>query len=185
MKNISYRDWNPRLDNGELTLRQVRDTLPANDPEDISKIVKLLENPKSPIALKGAVTLDRHDAIHIVLGRGLLPQDEAFVIGFTMGTSKNIRKWEEFLFKAASMYIYPKIYRFNRTHMKAFDLGLQAGKKSKVKKIYEFPFENCDHMKLAELRKIVGVDINELKNYFRKEIEVLPNTRCSKRLDVS
>lgn len=182
MKKISYKDWNPGLGNGEKTLAEVKKTLPANSPDDISKIVKLLENPKSPVALKGAVTLERHDAIHIVLGRGLLPQDEAFVIGFTMGTSKNIKKWEEFLFKGVSMYLYPKIYRFNRTHMKAYDLGLAYGKKCKVKKIYEFPFENCNHMKLDELRKIVGVDVNELKSIFAKEKELLPDTRCSNRI---
>jgi len=47
---ISYRDWNPRLDNGDKTLQQVLDTLPANNPEDISSLVRLFENPKSPIS---------------------------------------------------------------------------------------------------------------------------------------
>jgi len=184
MKKSSYKDWNPGLSNGKKTLAEMKKTLPANSPDDISRIVRLLENPASPVALKGAVTLERHDAIHIVLGRGLLPQDEAFVIGFTMGTAKNIRKWEEFLFKGVSMYIYPKIYRFSRKHMKAYDLGLSYGKKCKVKKIYEFPFENCDHMKLNELRKILGIDVTELRKIYEKEKELLADTKCSKRLDV-
>ncbi len=181
---MSYRDWNPGLNNGDKTLGEVRKTLPANSPEDISKIVKLFENPKSPIALKGAVNLERHDCIHIVLGRGLLPQDEAFVIGFTMGTSKNISKLEKFIFKAASMYLYPKKYRFSRRHMKAYELGLACGKKSKASKIYEFPFEDYQGVKLSELREKLGIDIKELKSVYRKEQELLPNTKSSLRLDI-
>ncbi|MDX1949018.1 MAG: hypothetical protein SFT90_00780 [Rickettsiales bacterium] len=181
---ISYRDWNPRLDNGDKTLEEVRKTLPANSPEDISQIVKLFENPKSPFALKGAVNLERHDCIHIVLGRGLLPQDEAFVIGFTMGTSKNIKKYEEFIFKTASMFLYPKKYRFSRRHMKAYDLGLEYGKKSKVEKIYEFPFEKYNKVKLSEIRNKIGINIDELKKIYRREQEILPNTKSSLRLDV-
>jgi hypothetical protein len=184
MGEISYKDWNPGLDNGDKTLREIKNTLPANPPEDISQIVKIFENPKSPIALKGAVSLDRHDAIHIVLGRGLLPQDEAFVIGFTMGTSKNISAIEEFIFKQVSMYLYPKIYRFNRKHLKAYDLGLKFGKKSKTKKIYEFEFENYLDEKLSKIREILGVDIEKLKEVYRAEKELLPDTKSSTRLPV-
>jgi hypothetical protein len=179
-----YREWNPGLSNGDLTLGEVKETLPANSPEDISKIVKLLENPASPIALKGAVSLDRHDAIHILLGRGLLPQDEAFVIGFTMGTSKNLSKIEEFIFKKISMYLYPKIYRFTRRHLKAYDLGVKYGKESATEKIYEFPFEDHEQTKISELRDTLGINIAELKEIYRQEQNLLPNTKCSNRLDV-
>lgn len=183
-KNISYRDWNPGLSNGDKTLREVMDTLPANNPEDISMIVRIFENPKSPIALKGAVSLERHDSIHIMLGRGLLPQDEAFVIGFTMGTSKNISRLETFLFNVISTKFYPKIYRFSRMHMKAYKLGMEYGKSCKCTKIYEFPFE--DHMsdKISDLRKRLDIDVKELKDIYRKEKELLPDRRSSNRLDV-
>jgi hypothetical protein len=179
---VSYRDWNPGLDNGDKTLRQILDTLPANPPEDISRIVRLFENPESPIALKGAVSLERHDCIHIILGRGLLPQDEAFVIGFTMGTSKNISKIEEFLFKKVSMHLYPKIYRFTRKHMKAYDLGLEYGKKCKVDKVYDFPFEDYHNYKLADLRSKLGLDIDDLKKIYKTEKTLLPDTKSSNRL---
>lgn len=181
---ISYRDWNPGLKNGDKTLQEIRDTLPANNPDDISKIVKLFENPKSPIALKGAVNLERHDCIHIILGRGLLPQDEAFVIGFTMGTSKNISKLEKFIFKTVSMYFYPKKYRFARRHMKVYELGLYFGKHCNAEKIYDFPFENHQNTKLSELRKKLGINLDELKAIYKKEQELLPNTKSSLRLDI-
>ncbi len=183
-KTTNYRDWNPGLANGNFTLQQVIDTLPANNPEDISKVVKLFESPESPFALKGAVNLERHDCIHIMLGRGLLPQDEAFVIGFTMGTSKNISKLEEFIFRIVSTKLYPKIYRFSRRHMKAYNLGLEYGKNCKCEKIYEFPFEDYKSSKIFELRNTLGIDIKQLKEVYYEEIQQLPNSKCSKRLDI-
>lgn len=183
-KRISYRDWNPGLSNGDKTLKQVLDTLPANNPEDISMVVKIFENPKSPVALKGAVNLERHDCIHVVLGRGLLPQDEAFVIGFTMGTSKNISAFEEFIFKIVSTKLYPKIYRFSRKHMKAYKLGLEYGKSCKCEKIYDFPFENYLGDKVSSLRRRLGINIQELRQVFRVEKQFLKETICSNRLDV-
>lgn len=180
----NYKDWNPGLANGEKTLVQVRKTMPSNEQTDISAIVKLFENPASPIALPGAVNLERHDCIHILLGRGLLPQDEAFVIGFTMGTSKYISGFAQGLFKKASRYLYPKPYKFSKDHLIAFELGLQYGKVSKANEIYEFPFEHFHDEKVSKIRKKLGINIGELKQLYRAEKILLPNTKVSKRLPV-
>lgn len=177
-----YKDWNPGLDNGAKTLAAIIKTLPANEPQDISAIVKLFENPSSPIALPGAVNLERHDCIHIILGRGLLPQDEAFVIGFTMGTSKYIGGFAEGLFKKASRYLYPKPYKFSKDNLIAFELGLQYGKVCKANEIYEFPFEKFGKDKLKDLRKRLGIKVSDLKQIYRTEKILLPGTKASKRL---
>ena len=179
-----YMDWNPGLNNGAKTLGAVLKSMPANDQTDISAIVKLFENPASPLALAGAVSLERHDAIHILLGRGLLPQDEAFVIGFTMGTSKDISGLEEFIFKNASKYLYPKPYRFSENHMIAYQLGLQYGKVCKAERIFEFPFEKHEKKKISELRKKLGINVSELKRIYAAEKILLPKTKSSLRLDV-
>jgi hypothetical protein len=184
MQKISYKDWVPPLEAGNLTLADVRSTLPANKAEEISQIVKLFENPKSPIAFKGAVNLERHDCIHILLGRGLLNQDEAFVIGFTMGTSKEIGVLEEFLFKQISMRLYPKTYRFSREHLKAYKIGLELGKKCLVSKIYEFPFEDYMNEKISNLRAQLGISIDDLKKAFAEEKRLIPNSKSSARLEV-
>lgn len=180
---IKWREWNPGLDTDHLTLGQLRDTLPGNNPEEISFIVKLLENPNSPIALTGAVTLARHDCIHIVLGRGLLNQDEAFVIGFTMGTAgEELKRWEEWLFRQVSMRFYPKIYRFSREHMKAFALGLRAGKESGVKHIYDYPLEEWNHRTLKDIRAELGLDTHFLRQIYKEEQLLLPASPSSLRL---
>jgi hypothetical protein len=174
--------WNPGLNNGDLTLREVEETLPGNPPEDIGMVVRLLENPESPLALTGAISLERHDAIHVVLGRGLLSQDEAFVIGFTMGTSKNISIMEKAIFKNVSKYLYPKNFKFNDSDLIAFDLGLETGNQSQTEKIYEFPFEDHRDWKLDDLRKLLNIDIKELKKIYKKEQKLIPGSKESTRL---
>lgn len=179
-----WKKWNPGLDNDHLTLGEVKSSLPGAKQQDINIIVRLLENPKSPIALKGAVTLERHDCIHILLGRGLLNQDEAFVIGFTMGTSKNISRLEEFIFKTVSVYLYPKQYRFNSKHMMVYKFALEEGKKIPIDKIFEFPFEKYYNWKLGQLREKLKINSDYLRKIYRKEQKMLPFTVASKRLPV-
>lgn len=181
---MGWVDWNPGLDNNDKTLKAVMKTMPANEQTDISKIVKLFENPASPLALPGAVNLERHDCIHAILGRGLLPQDEAFVIGFTMGTSKYISGFAEGLFKKASKYLYPKQYKFSSEHLIAFEIGLRYGKVCKAEEIYEFPFEHFLDEKLGKIRKKLGISIAELKQLYKAEQILLPSTKSSKRLPV-
>lgn len=76
----TWRTWCPGLDNDDLTLRDALTTLPAAPPTAIPWIVRLFENPQGWLRLHGAVNLRNHDMIHVLLGRGLLGQDEAFVI---------------------------------------------------------------------------------------------------------
>jgi len=181
---MNWKDWNPGLDNDHLTMREVLGSLPGNDPEEISKIVKFFENPDSPFAFKGAVSLERHDCIHILLGRGLLSQDEAFVIGFTMGTSKALSKTELAVFKLLVRYIYPHPYKMTANDLKIYELAVQRGHECRVEKIYDFPFENYYDETLGDLRKKIGINKDKLSEVYVKEKELLPNTIPSKRLDV-
>ena len=79
------RDWNPTLDNDQLTLGEVYESLPGFPPEAIHPLVCLFENPDSPLAFPGASSLRRPDCLHILLGRGLL--------GRTKPSSLDLR-WE-------------------------------------------------------------------------------------------
>ena len=68
------------------------------EPSSIHWFVWLIENPKSPISLTGAIDLYNHDIIHILLGRGMDVKDEALVIGFTMGNSEYTNSLVKWLF---------------------------------------------------------------------------------------
>ena len=181
---LSWKDWSPGFDNDAMTLEEAQNTLPGNEPDEIHFIIRLFENPSSPIAFKGAITLERHDLVHILLGRGLLPQDEAFVIGFTMGTSKKISTLESWLFQTITKHLYPPPYNFNDNHLQIFRLGLDMGNASHTKSIYDIPLEEYKHQTLAEIRSNIGIDMKALKTAYRLEKELLPDTRESKRLEV-
>jgi len=183
MKQVKWTEWVPRdAEDGTVLMQDMMDCLPGAQPGEVSRIVRLFENPESPVALPGAISLPRHDCVHIVLGRGLLPQDEAFVIGFTMGTSKKIGPLSRRLFGLISKYLYPKYYKFSDEHLQIFDLGLEYGKMSKVDQIYEFPFEDYMHQTVGEIRDRLGLDMAQLLKCYREEVAMIPNSKESKRL---
>ena len=78
------------------------------EPSTIHWFVWLLENPKSPISLTGAIDLYNHDIIHILLDRGMAVRDEAMVIGFTMGNSETTSSWVRWLFEFCARYLYQR-----------------------------------------------------------------------------
>jgi hypothetical protein len=182
--NVDFREWNPGLDNGDQTLAQVYATLPGDQPDEMDIMVKLIENPRSPYAITGAISLQDHDCVHILVGRGLLRQDEAFVIGYTMGTAGDrISKDEVRLFKMISSSLYADIYRFRPSDLIAFDIGFGCGQKAR-RPVYEFDFMRHLDLTLGELRAMLGVDVKALRRAFAREQRRIPGTRASARLPV-
>lgn len=185
-EKIAWNKWNPGLDNNDLTLDDVLATLPGASPEEIGLLVRLLENPESPIALTGAVSLLRHDCIHAVLGRGLLPQDEAFVIGFTMGTAKeDLSPIEVFLFKKIARYLYPTHYRLSDQNLIAYNLGVDAGKICSSYKLYKYPLEEWGNKKLGQIRDDLDITTEFLNAVYVRERALLPGTKASLRLPIT
>ncbi len=176
--------WNPGLENDDQTLEEVLRMLPGMSQTDVHFLVRFFENPSSRFALTGAVDLFNHDCIHIVLGRGLQIQDEAFVIGFTMGTSKGIGFWENIVFRMASRYFYPKEYRFNSDHMRVLDLATAFGMQCPVHKIYEVDFRTLLYEKISRIREMLGIEKEALHAVYAEERSLLPDTEVSDRLPV-
>ncbi len=181
---MHWMEWNPGLNNDTLTLREVYDSLPGYSQSDINWLVRALENPKSPFALTGAIDLFGHDCVHVLLGRGLLAQDEAFVIGFTMGTSKRLSSWQRNFFKFATQHLYPKEYRFDDNDLKVFDLGVECGIKSPCKEIYKIDFRPLLDLPLGEVRARVGIDKQLLLEAYEIERWFVPQSPVSRRLPV-
>ena len=132
----------------------------AKKQKDISWLVWLIENPKSPFHLHGAATLHDHDHIHVLLRRGQANDDEAFVIGFTMGNDDRTKSWESKLFKFISRWLYPKGERFTKKQLKIFDSGFKYGqsKLNLYKRIGEFDWNKMDkNTPLDEVKKSFGV----------------------------
>ena len=120
--------------------------------DNIHWLIWLLENPKSPLHLHGACKLKNHDYIHVILNRGQAIEDEAFVIGFTMGNDDRTRIWEKKLFKFISHWLYPKNDRFTKKHLEIYDRGWEYGqsKLQYFQRIGEFDWNSIDNSLLLK-----------------------------------
>ena len=168
-RGLNWMQGNPGLHDGERTLGEVKATLPATPPGGIPWIVRLFENPASRWGSPGAISLDRHDCVHILLGRGLRAEDEAFVVGFTMGAATTcetrqtavlrtlarirsplasrtardriVRDWQYDVFMAAARRLYRPPFRFSDLDLIAFKLGFGYGESLPVRDLQDVPFE--------------------------------------------
>ena len=148
------------------------------DPTEISFIIWLIENPMSPFHLHGSASLRDHDAIHVLLECGQTNDDEAFVIGFTMGTDDRIKSWEVKAFKFISQFLYPRKTRFTKQQIEIFDKGFAYGLKRSVtwtapticKRIGEFDWTKVNwDSPFEKVQEEFGILGNELR-FFKGEV---------------
>ena len=175
-------EWFPGLDNDTRTLREVLSELPAAPATAIPWIVRLFENPQGWLRLHGAVNLKNHDMIHVLLGRGLLDQDEAFVIGFTMGSTKAVSRLERWFFTFAVSHLYPEPYRISRRMLAAYDLGLEAGREFGVTNLHLVLRDDMLDRPLGETRRRLQIDTHRLRHFYARERDAVPGTLASLRL---
>ncbi len=184
----SFKTWHNPLSRGDLTLGEVADTLKAiaASQDDIPLIIQLVENPKYDVPgfdiFPGATDLHTHDYIHIVLGRGLLPKDEAFVIGFTMGSTDRMGSYRQGLFVYLAKNFYPKRYRFSDEEAQIFKDACKLGDISRCKSLAEVDYTQYLHLPLSEVRKQLGIEEPLLRGYYEVEAERYPKSKESQRL---
>ncbi|MEA5624529.1 hypothetical protein [Nostoc sp. UHCC 0251] len=152
-----------QLDIAQMNLKEVHSVVFSLHEPKIPLVIWLLENPNSPLALPGKITLRHHDYIHILLGRGISPQDEAFVIGFTMGNDLKTNKLHLFIYKLFAKFIYPYPYNFSTLDLINFNLGFMYGRKIKIKQINEIKLEIYQNENIGHLRKVFGINTDEIK----------------------
>ena len=184
-----WTEWYPGLDNDDTTLGAVLDELPGLEAKHVPSLVRLFENPDSPVALPGAVSLELHDIVHVLLGRGLVDQDEAFVIGFTAAADKPDISDEEVEAYKVGFESYQEPYRITGQDLLAFDFGIQAGrlcaqKNPALRNLLQLDVEAARGRKIGELRSEYGIDHPTLQSFYALEQQVIPGTPASLRLPV-
>jgi hypothetical protein len=154
--------------------------------QEVPLLVQLIENPKYQIPglelFHGAVDLETHDIIHILLGRGLLPKDEAFTIGFTMGSTYRVSALEETLFQFFAKNLYPKYYRFDEEDLEVFRDALRLGYISDCMPLDQLVCENLRSLTVAEGRARLGIETDLLRAYYQIERRRYPQSAASQRL---
>jgi hypothetical protein len=158
--------------------------MPGCNAAAIPEIVRRYENPESADALPGAISLERHDALHILLGRGIGCQDEGFVVGFTMGAATEIQPRDIDILAQVASNEYPLPFRWANNDVTAFRLAYNhAQRYRKISRdLHNFPFECRWSMPISELRKQLGIDPVKLCATYREEQRTMPASWVSRRL---
>ena len=154
------------------------------DPTDVPLLIQLIENPKYNLlgVFPGRAHLHTHDCIHVLLGRGLLVKDEAFVIGFTMGSSHRMTTLREKLFLFISRYLYPKAYKFNEDDSKVFKNGVHLAQIHPPLNLARIDFEQYLDLPLKEIRNKIGLDTPLIRAYYNGEKRTYPGIKECQRL---
>ena len=185
---VTYKTWHIPLSQETMTLREAIESLAAlgAKQQEVPLMVQLVENPRFNLPgfdiFHGAVDLKTHDRIHILLGRGLLPMDEAFVVGFTMGSTNRVSTLEENLYAFVSKHFYPKVFRFNDDDLRVFRDAVKLGYISDCTPLNEIDYEPFLDRPLREIRAAIGLELPLIRAYFEIEQRRYPNSKASARL---
>ena len=175
--------WHHPLSKGSNKLYKVLDEMESFrlSQEDVPLIIKLTENPNyfTSRLFTGAVDLFSHDCIHVLLGRGLLPKDEAFVIGYTMGSGKRMSRWRRNLFLWVAKYLYPEGYKFGEDERYIFYSGVMAGSRCPTD-LSKVNFRDIIDYKVQGAREKLGIDKDLLKCYYCTEKRLFNDKECQR-----
>jgi len=184
----TWREWHVPLSRADVTLGSAYGSLEAIGmaQRDVPLIVQLVENPRFDIPgidiFHGAVDIKTHDSIHILLGRGLLPKDEAFVIGFTMGSTNKVTTLEENLYGLVSKYLYPKVYQFNDDEIRIFKDATKLGYISDCEPLDQVDYEKRLDQTLGDIRREINLECDLLRAYYAIELKRHSKSKASQRL---
>jgi len=184
----AVRQWHVPLSASDTTLRDARAALAklGIQQQDVPFLVQLIENPRYDLPFidifHGATDLATHDQIHILLGRGLLAKDEAFVIGFTMGSTDRVSQTEESLYGFFAKYLYPRAYRFSDEDMRVFRDAVRLAFVSDCVPLHRADYGALQDCTLAEARARLGIEEDLLRAYFAIEQKRYPQSPESQRL---
>jgi len=182
------QQWHLPLSKGDIGLGVAFSLMRgiALDQSSIPLIVQLVENPRFELPgleiFSGATDLETHDYIHILLGRGVLPEDEAFVLGFTMGSTNRLGNLEQVLYGLFSRYLYPKDYQFSESDFEIYKDAVKLGAISDCTPLDSVDYRALQSLTIDQARKTVGIEKALLLAYFEIEKRRYPCSRASQRL---
>ena len=176
----ALQQWFIPLSEEHKTLREAYQDMQTigYQQASIPLIIQVVENPKYALPglniFSGQTDLKTHDYIHLILGRGVLPKDEAFVLGFTMGSTHRMHLLEENLYGLFSRYLYPKDYRFNDEDFQVYKQAVRLAYLSDCRPLDTVDYNTLLDKTLGEIRTELGIETDLLKAYYRIEQKRYP-----------
>jgi len=174
--------WYPGLECSESLVEEILESLPKVESKKLPWIVRAFENPESWLRFRGAMSLENHDILHVLLGRGLQDQDEAFVLGFAMGTARRYSYVEHHVFRWLLSKVYPEPYRIPEFVLPAFDLGLECGRQTGRRNLYRESLRHLKNLPVGQARDSCDIDVGILRKFYHEERKRIPFTVASIRL---
>jgi hypothetical protein len=141
-----------------FSLNQALAAFGGDQPGQIPWLVRLFENPASPLPFPAKIDLYAHDCLHVLFSRGMSLEDEAFVVGFTLGNDDRTQSWHVALFKFVSSHLYPAPYRFRKEDWPAFDWGVRCGRAAPIRNMNRLNFQYYQGQPVSLLRRWFGLD---------------------------
>ena len=135
-----------------LTIKDAHQTLQGDSPEQIPFWVWLFENPDSPLPMPGKISLYHHDCLHLLLKRGFSRENEAYIVGFTMGKDPSAHKIHQWIYQLAARYLFPNPYRLRQVDLSEFKKGWSEGRKRCFSFYYPFRSDSINQRTLADIR---------------------------------
>lgn len=178
-----YQKWHLPLEQDDITVNEALLDLQDHGSDsidgDIPLIIRICENPQfgwiNDDLFPGAADLNTHDVIHVLLGRGMMPKDEAFVIGYTMGSTKRMTNWRIKLFTWINQTFYPSYYKFGEEEARVFEWGVKCGATSRFDLSRIFINDILDKP-VRTVREAFGLDAEVLRAQYEIESDWYPNS---------
>jgi hypothetical protein len=139
------------------TLKSAYLRFKKDEPSAIPKIVRFFENPASPLPFPGQISLREHDYVHVLLGRGQSLEDEAFVVGFTMGTDARTTRLHLLAFRFLSRVLYPPNFRIGVREWEVFEQAFALARRKKLPALNRFNFEPYQDCSVDAVREVIGI----------------------------
>ena len=184
----SYKDWHIPYTRDDMILQQALDSLSCVRADTIESLLmfKLAGNPKlnhTGLELfNGSLDVTQLDSIHILLGRGLLNIDAAFTAGFTLGSSKKIKRPEQSLVALVAKHLTPDVYAFSEEEMAVFKEGIRMAYISGCSPLDQFNFNEWLDQPIRTVRDAIGIEDELILAYFAVEQRRYPLSLASQRL---
>ncbi|MEJ2391618.1 MAG: hypothetical protein P8019_09505 [Gammaproteobacteria bacterium] len=182
----SQQDWHIPLHQESMTLADALASLPAQERRELPLMLRMQRDPElsflSKLAFRAGIDQRQHDCIHILLGRGLLPMDQAFVLGFTIASSKKGSLPEHRLNAEIGRHQARCDSLFSDSERSVFREGIKLAYMSFCAPLDGFDFQPWQNQSLRELREAVGLEAELLLAYFAVEKHRYPHSPASQRL---
>lgn len=183
----SQQDWHIPFAQESLTLHEALDTAPTTaDYPEAPLMLRLQRDPDlsflGQLVFKAGLDQHQHDCIHCLLGRGLLPMDQAFVLGFTIGCSNKSSLPVHRLHGEIGRHFHKQGQLLGETEGAVFKEGIKLAYMSFCAPLENFDFTPWYDQSLRQLRDAVGLESELVLAYYAVEKHRYPHALASQRL---